>query len=89
MAGVINVITKSGTNEMHGTLHYFGKDGALSSDASHANLTLKPDFGQHQFGLTLGGPWSRTQNTSPFQHVIRTPKYLTDRDLFRHRDVTR
>jgi hypothetical protein len=54
--GFVNVITKSGTNEMHGTLHYFGKDGALSSDASHANLTLKPDFGQHQFGATLGGP---------------------------------
>jgi Carboxypeptidase regulatory-like domain len=54
--GFVNVITKSGTNDVHGTLHYFGKDGALSSDASHAGLTLKPDFGQHQFGLTLGGP---------------------------------
>lgn len=54
--GFVNVITKSGTNDMHGTLHYFGKDGALSSDASHASLTLKPDFSQHQFGLTLGGP---------------------------------
>jgi Carboxypeptidase regulatory-like domain len=54
--GFVNVITKSGTNDMHGTLHYFGKDGALSSDAAHANLTLKPDFRQHQFGLTLGGP---------------------------------
>jgi hypothetical protein len=54
--GFVNVITKSGTNDMHGTLHYFGKDGALSSDAAHANLTLKPDFRQHQFGMTLGGP---------------------------------
>jgi len=54
--GFVNVITKSGTNETHGTLHYYGKDGALSSDASHANLTLKPDFRQHQFGATLGGP---------------------------------
>ncbi len=54
--GFVNVITKSGTNDMHGTLHYFGKDGALSSDLSHANLTLKPDFAQHQFGMTLGGP---------------------------------
>jgi hypothetical protein len=54
--GFVNVITKSGTNDMHGTLHYFGKDGSLSSDASHANLTLQPDFRQHQFGMTLGGP---------------------------------
>jgi carboxypeptidase family protein len=54
--GFVNVITKSGTNEMHGTFHYFGKDDVLSSDAKHANLTLKPDFRQHQFGATLGGP---------------------------------
>ncbi len=54
--GFVNVITKSGTNNMHGTLHYFGKDGALSSEASHLNQTLKPDFSQHQFGMTLGGP---------------------------------
>ena len=54
--GFVNVITKSGTNEMHGTLHYFGKDGALSSDAEHASLRLEPDFRQHQFGATLGGP---------------------------------
>jgi len=54
--GFVNVITKSGTNDLHGALHYFGKDGALSSDASHANLTLKPDFRQNQFGGSLGGP---------------------------------
>jgi hypothetical protein len=54
--GFVNVITKSGTNDVHGTFHYFGKDGALSSDASHANLLLQPDFRQHQFGLTVGGP---------------------------------
>jgi hypothetical protein len=54
--GFVNVITKSGTNDIHGTFHYFGKDGAISSDASHAGLVLKPDFRQHQFGATIGGP---------------------------------
>src|SRR5688572_12573524 len=54
--GFVNVITKSGSNTMHGTLHYYGKDGALSSDAEHASLRLEPDFRQHQFGATLGGP---------------------------------
>ena len=54
--GFVNVITKSGTNTVHGTAHYFGKNGALSSDATHAGQTLVPDFGQHQFGFTLGGP---------------------------------
>jgi len=54
--GFVNVITKSGTNEMHGSLHYFGKHDALSSDARHLAIRREPDFQQHQFGLTLGGP---------------------------------
>lgn len=54
--GFVNVITKSGSNTMHGTLHYFGKDAALSSVAKHGALSRDPDFQQHQFGFTLGGP---------------------------------
>ncbi len=54
--GFVNVITKSGTNQLHGSLHYFGKHDALSSDAEHLSLRLEPDFQQHQFGATLGGP---------------------------------
>jgi hypothetical protein len=54
--GFVNVITKSGTNQLHGSLHYFGKHDALSSDAEHLALRLEPDFQQHQFGATLGGP---------------------------------
>ena len=54
--GFVNVITKSGTNDTHGTLHYFGKYSPLSSDAMHAGQTISPDFRQHQFGFTVGGP---------------------------------
>jgi hypothetical protein len=61
-SGFVNVITKSGTNQLHGTLHYFGKFDALSGNPSHtpigggAPVTFQPDFKQHQFGFTLGGP---------------------------------
>ncbi|HET9708140.1 MAG TPA: carboxypeptidase regulatory-like domain-containing protein [Gemmatimonadales bacterium] len=60
-SGFVNVITKSGTNEVHGSLHYFGKFDALSGSPSHTlagggTETFKPDFAQHQFGFTLGGP---------------------------------
>ena len=54
--GFVNVITKSGTNRFGGTVHYFGKNGALSGDLKANGLTLNPDFSQNQFGFTMGGP---------------------------------
>ncbi|HEV8316010.1 MAG TPA: TonB-dependent receptor [Gemmatimonadales bacterium] len=57
--GFVNVVTKSGTNQLHGSLHYYGKDGALSGTARHGTQSLSPDFTQHQFGFTLGGPIKR------------------------------
>src|SRR2546425_739700 len=57
--GFVNVITKSGTNQVKGSLHYFGKYDWLSADLAHGAQTLAPDFRQHQFGFTLGGPLKR------------------------------
>ena len=54
--GFVNVVTRSGTNTLGGTLHYFGKSSALSAQLKGNGRTLDPDFGQHQFGFTLGGP---------------------------------
>ena len=59
--GFINVITKSGTNTLSGSAHYFGKYDALSANPFHVDdagvkTELTPDFSQHQFGITLGGP---------------------------------
>src|SRR5437667_7514020 len=58
-SGFVNVITKSGTNDVKGTVHYFGKYDWLSADLAHGAQTLTPDFRQHQFGFTLGGPLKR------------------------------
>ena len=58
--GFVNVVTKSGTNNLHGSVHYYGKDGALSGQPHHSGVTLpSPDFTQHQFGFTLGRPIKR------------------------------
>jgi hypothetical protein len=57
--GFVNVLTKSGTNEFSGSVHYFGKYDQLSADFAHASDVQEPDFRQHQFGATLGGPLVR------------------------------
>ena len=52
--GVVNVITKSGTNEVHGSLFHFQRLRALASNTSDG----KPleNFSREQFGGTIGGP---------------------------------
>ena len=55
--GLINVITKSGTNSFHGTLYNFFRNDKLNAFAyqfgAHA---AKPRLRQNQFGGSLGGP---------------------------------
>ena len=52
--GVFNVVTKSGSNDWHGSLFYYVRDRDF--DAQQAFATSKPDDRQQQFGGTLGGP---------------------------------
>ena len=52
--GFVTVLTKSGTNEFGGSVHYFGQTDALS--ASQFRNQGNPSFAQNQVGLTFGGP---------------------------------
>lgn len=52
--GIINVITKSGTNAVHGSLFHFQRLEALTANTSDGK-PLK-DFRREQFGGTIGGP---------------------------------
>lgn len=51
---VINVITKSGTNELHGSLLHFLRNRALNGRNTFE--AAKPGFTQNNFGGTVGGP---------------------------------
>lgn len=56
--GVINVITKSGTNDFHGTAFEFFRDKALNANSWENNKANRPKRAYHfnQFGGNLGGP---------------------------------
>jgi outer membrane receptor protein involved in Fe transport len=64
--GVVNIVSKSGTNEWHGSAYEFHRNRALNAanfffnrnrtrDAL-GNLPKKPQFTLNQWGATLGGP---------------------------------
>ncbi len=52
--GVVNVVTKSGTNEFHGSLFHFQRLEALTANTSDGRSLT--DFHREQFGGNAGGP---------------------------------
>src|SRR5713226_426217 len=54
LGGVINVVTKSGTNEYHGTAWEYVRNTAF--DARNTFLKKVTPFRQNQFGAYFGGP---------------------------------
>jgi hypothetical protein len=57
--GVINVVTKSGTNQLHGSAFEFFRNTALN--ANTWNALTKPPLHRNQFGGTVGGPVVRNK----------------------------
>src|SRR5262249_15792137 len=52
--GVVSVVTKSGTNQLHGSGLLFFRDASIT--AIEAFQTTKPDYRRYQYGGTIGGP---------------------------------
>ncbi len=57
-ANQINIVTKSGTNELHGAVFWFGRNDALDASRFFNNLAGQPKskLRQNQFGFVAGGP---------------------------------
>src|SRR5258706_1473343 len=54
---VVNVVTKSGTNQVHGSFFEFFRNNALDARNYFDNTTLPQNpFHNNQFGCSLGGP---------------------------------
>ncbi|MGH9496811.1 MAG: TonB-dependent receptor domain-containing protein [Candidatus Sulfotelmatobacter sp.] len=74
---VINVVTKSGGNHVHGAAFYYIRDSSLG--ATDPFLAFKPHNRQQQAGGTIGGPLKR--NKAFFfagfdQHIFRVPNVV-------------
>lgn len=59
--GSINVVTKTGTNTVHGDAFLFAQNGALNARPPLENGIGKPDFHRYRAGFSLGGPIAKSR----------------------------
>jgi hypothetical protein len=52
--GLVAVVTKSGTNQVHGSGLLFVRDASITAQESFQ--ATKPDYRRYQYGGTIGGP---------------------------------
>lgn len=56
LGGAINVVTRSGTNDLHGRAFYYGQNGTWNEKNFFAKTLPKPTNKTKNYGATLGGP---------------------------------
>src|SRR6185436_3778205 len=85
--GIVNVATKSGSNNFHGTIYEFNRVSALAATGfnDNANGVKKGVFTRNQFGYSVGGPikkdklfffnsteWIRVRSNTAFISLVPT-----------------
>jgi hypothetical protein len=74
---VVNVVTKSGSNHVHGTAFYYLRDSSFG--ATNPFLAFKPHNRQQQVGGTIGGPIKRNKIfffAGFDQHIFHVPNVV-------------
>ncbi len=74
---VVNVVTKSGSNHLHGTAFYYLRDSSFG--ATDPFLAFKPHNRQQQGGGTIGGPLKRNKVfffAGFDQHIFHSPNVV-------------
>ena len=86
----INMITKSGTNQFHGSLFGYFRNSALDTDEKDPDgaggyTTSHPDYSRQQFGGSIGGPMIKDKLFGFFAiERERESQGLTETDLVPH-----
>lgn len=50
------IASKSGTNDLHGSLFEFNRNAVLAAKAKNAQTIAKPPFNRNEYGGSVGGP---------------------------------
>jgi len=89
--GVVNVVTKAGSNKFHGTVWEFNRLSAYTANTVYAsdNDLAKGGYTRNQFGYVVGGPilhdklfflnsveWTRVRSNATVQNAVITPQLL-------------
>ncbi len=89
--GVVQLLTKGGTNEHHGSLYDYFRNSALNANSfgNNAYGQKKGVFNMHQFGGSFSGPLpgARLQRPQPHLHLrlLRRRPLQTGRQQLPHR----
>ncbi|HYW38961.1 MAG TPA: TonB-dependent receptor [Terriglobales bacterium] len=82
--GVVNLVTKSGSNQLHGSAYEFNRISHLSSNTyqNDASDTPKGVFTRNDFGFSLGGPIKKSKlfffnNTEWIRVRSAAPQFFT------------
>jgi hypothetical protein len=81
--GVVNVVTKSGTNSPHGSIYYFNRNEFFAANSPFANGLRKQKLRNENYGASLGGPVIKDRlffftNYEKQQFIINTPATKTE-----------
>ncbi len=89
-SGAMNIITRSGGNDLHGTAFYFFRDHKLAAYPALNRDPSDPDpfFQRQQFGFAIGGPirrnrvfyfgsWERNEQRGVSATTLLTPDFAS------------
>jgi hypothetical protein len=81
--GVVNLVSRSGTSQYHGSAYEFFRNDVLDAQNYFANQAFpKPELRYNQFGAALGGPILRKKafffgNWEEYHEIQGQPQYLS------------
>jgi hypothetical protein len=66
--GVINIVTKSGTNQFHGSVYEYFRNDIFDGRNFFQTTGAKPELRQNQYGASIGGPIFRDRTFFYFDY---------------------